>query len=97
MCSKEYFGPIGGLEASSNNSLPNWPVLDESGLPIDFYHWANTLSTSYWTCRKTHKLNSSQYDETLASILAQLYKLIANLSLNFVRFNFKQSLVSDCA
>jgi tetratricopeptide (TPR) repeat protein len=44
--------------------------------PTDFYHRANTLKDKLLNSRVKDGLNSSKYDQALASVLTELYKLI---------------------
>jgi tetratricopeptide (TPR) repeat protein len=44
--------------------------------PNDFYHRASALKDKLLTVRVKDGLDSSKYDETLASVLAELYELI---------------------
>ena len=44
--------------------------------PTDFYHRANALKDKLLNARAKDRLDSSQYDEALAFVLEELYKLI---------------------
>ena len=55
------------LHDSSPSSIPT---------PTDFYHRANALKDKLLTSRVKDRLDSSEYDQTLASVLAELYELV---------------------
>src|SRR6266702_1022999 len=53
--------------------------------PHDFYHHASALKDKLLDPRDKYGLDSSHYDETLASVLAELYKFVGKPVINRLR------------
>ncbi|KAI9433833.1 hypothetical protein H4582DRAFT_949245 [Lactarius indigo] len=53
--------------------------------PHDFYNHANALKDMLLDSRRKYGLDSSHYDETLASVLVELYKLVGEPVINRLR------------
>ena len=53
--------------------------------PRGFYDQANTLKAKLWDSRDKHGLDSTHYDQTLTSVLAQLYNLVGKPAIDKLR------------